>query len=95
MPKPHAFAILAPVPEQHLISGLEALTAQLDSDQLPPDHLPKIAFGSMAFELFGQVERKRGETAVEVLIYASHAKGEQLLNPEVRWRALYSCRHYY
>lgn len=89
MQKTHAFAILAPVPEMHLISGLEAIVAQLNSDDLPPDHLPKVAFGSMGFELFGEVEKLRGGKAVEVFIYASHAKGDQPLNPEVTWRGLY------
>lgn len=89
MQKTHAFAILAPIPEMHLISGLEAIAAQLDLEDLPPDHLPKVAFGSMDFEVFGEVEKLRDGKAIEVLIYASHAKGEQPLNPEVTWRALY------
>ncbi|HEY9615457.1 MAG TPA: hypothetical protein V6C64_01360 [Microcoleaceae cyanobacterium] len=73
----------------HLISGLEAIAAQLDADDLPPDHLPKVAFGSMEFELLGEAEKLRGGKAIEVFIYASHAKGEQPLNPEVTWRGLY------
>lgn len=89
MQKTHAFAILVPVPEMHLISGLEAITAQLDSDDLPPDHVPKIAFGSMDFELFGEVEKLRDGKAIEVFIYASHSKAEQPLNPDVHWRGLY------
>ncbi|WP_404784123.1 hypothetical protein [Altericista sp. CCNU0014] len=89
MQKTHAFALLAPVPEEHLISGLEAIAAQLDSDDLPADHVPKIAFGSMAFEVLAEVEKLRAGKSVEVLIYASHAKGEQPLNPEATWRGLY------
>ncbi|MBW4518566.1 MAG: hypothetical protein KME16_02375 [Scytolyngbya sp. HA4215-MV1] len=89
MQKTHAFAILVPVPENHLISGMEAIAAQFDSDDLPPEHLPKIAFGSMDFELFGEVEKLRDSQAIEVFIYASHAKGDQPLNPEVTWRGLY------
>lgn len=89
MEKTNAFAILAPVPEEHLISGLDAIAAQLDSDDLPPDHLPKVAFGSMDFEVLGEIEKLRNGKAVEVLIYASDAKGEQPLNPEVTWRGLY------
>ena len=54
MQKTHAFAILAPFPEVHLLSGLDAIAAQLDSDDLPPNHLPKVAFGSMNFEVFGK-----------------------------------------
>lgn len=89
MQKTHAFAILAPVPEEHLLSGLEAIAAQLDSDNLPPNHLPKVAFGSMDFEVFGEAEKLRGGQSIEGLIYASHAKGDQPLNPEVTWRGLY------
>lgn len=89
MQKTRAFALLAPVPEIHLISGLEAIAAQLDADDLPPDHLPKVAFGSMDFEVLGEVEKLRGGQAIEVLIYASGAKGDQPLNPEVNWRGLY------
>lgn len=89
MQKTHAFAILAPVPEIHLISSLEAIAAQLDSDELPPEHLPKVALGSMDFEVFGEVEKLRSGKPVEVLIYATDAKGDQPLNPEVTWRGLY------
>jgi hypothetical protein len=89
MQKTRTFALLAPVPEEHLISGLEAIAAQLDSDELLEGHLPKVAFGSMAFEVLAEVEKLRGDRAVEVLIYASHAKGEQPLNPEATWRGLY------
>lgn len=89
MQKALTFAILAPVPERHLISGVEALTAQLDSDELPPEQLPKVAFGSMDFEVFGELEKVRAGKAIEVFIYASEAKGEQPLNPEVTWRGLY------
>lgn len=89
MQKTHAFAILAPVPEMHLISGLEAIATQLDSDDLPPDHQPKVAFGSMDFEVLGEVEKLRVGKAIDVFIYASHAKGDQPLNPEVTWRGVY------
>jgi hypothetical protein len=89
MQKTHTFALLAPVPEEHLISGLEAIAAQLDSDDLPAGHLPKVAFGSMDFEVLAEVEKLREGKPVEVLIYASHAKGEQPLNPNATWRGLY------
>lgn len=89
MQKTYAFALLAPVPEMHLISGLEAIAAQFDSDDLQPDQLPKVAFGSMDFEVFGEVEKLRGGRAVDVFIYASHAKGDQPLNPEATWRGIY------
>lgn len=90
MQKTHAFAILASVPEKHLISGVEAIAAQLESDELPPDHLPKVAFGSMDFEVFGEAEKLRDGKAIDVFIYASHAKGDQPLNPQVMWRGLYA-----
>ncbi|NJR61593.1 MAG: hypothetical protein HC769_23805 [Cyanobacteria bacterium CRU_2_1] len=89
MQKTRTFAILVPVPEMHLTSGLEAIATQLDSDDLPPDHLPKVAFGSMDFEVFAEVEKLRDGKAIEVFIYASHSKAEQPLNPEVTWRGLY------
>ncbi|MBE9013697.1 hypothetical protein IQ250_26260, partial [Pseudanabaenaceae cyanobacterium LEGE 13415] len=89
MQKTRAFALLAPVPEIHLISGLEAIAAQLDSDESSSDDTPKVAFGTMDFELFAEVEKARSGKAIEVLIYASHAKGDQPLNPEVTWRGLY------
>jgi hypothetical protein len=89
MQKTQAFAILAPVPEIHLLSGVEAIATQLDADDLPPDYLPKVAFGSMDFELFSEVEKLRSGKAIEVFIYASQAQGDQPLNPEVTWRGLY------
>jgi len=72
----HEFAILAPVPEEHLISW------QKDGEQT------KVAFGSMAFELFRQADELRGEKAVEVFIYASLAENRPL-NSEVSWHGLY------
>uniref|UniRef100_B8HYW8 Uncharacterized protein n=1 Tax=Cyanothece sp. (strain PCC 7425 / ATCC 29141) TaxID=395961 RepID=B8HYW8_CYAP4 len=86
----HAFAILAPVPEMHLVSGLEAIAAQLDSDVLQPGQFPKVAFGSMDFEVFARANELRGDRAVEVFIYASHTQGNQPLHPEVTWRGLYA-----
>lgn len=89
MNKTHAFAILAPVPEMHLLSGLDAIAAQLDSEELPPGQLPKVALGSMEFELFGEAEQLRAGKAIDVFIYASHSKAEQPLNPEVTWQGTY------
>ncbi|MBD2123251.1 hypothetical protein [Trichocoleus sp. FACHB-262] len=83
------FAILAPVPEIHLLSGLEAIAAQLNLDEVTSEGLPKVAFGSMAFEVIRKADELRKERAVEVLIYASEAQGDQPLNPEVWWRARY------
>lgn len=83
------FAILAPVPEIHLISGLEAIAAQVDSDDVTIQGLPKVAFGSMAFEILRKADELRKERTVEVLIYASDAEGDRPLNSEVWWRARY------
>ncbi|WP_088889031.1 hypothetical protein [Leptolyngbya ohadii] len=89
MEKTKAFAILVSVPEIHLISGLEAIAAQLDSDEPLPEQVPKVAFGSMDFEQFGEVEKLRGGRAIGVFIHAADAKGDQPLNPEVTWRGWY------
>ena len=83
------FAILAPVPESHLVSGLETIAAQLSSDDVSSQGLPKVAFGSMGFEVLRKADELRKERLVEVLIYATDAKGDQPLNPEVWWRARY------
>lgn len=80
-----AFAILAPVPEIHLKSGLEALAQQIEQEIIPPF----VAYGSMDFEVFGEVEKLRNGKAVEVLIYAAEQEGDRPLNPEVMWKALY------
>ncbi len=89
MQKTRNFALLAPVPEEHLWSGLDAIAAQLDADDLSVGELPKVAYGSMAFESLAEVEKLRMGQTVEVLIYASHAKGEQPINPEATWRGVY------
>jgi hypothetical protein len=72
----HKFAILAPVPEEHLLSW------QKDGQET------KVAFGSMAFELFRQADELRGEKAVEVFIYADLAENRPL-NSEVSWHGFY------
>ena len=85
-PKTHAFAILAPVPEQHLISAQEAIAAQLAAD--PPETPPVLAYGSKAFEVFRKADEERAGHPVEIFIYASHAK-EQTLKPQATWKATY------
>ena len=79
------FAILAPVPEMHLISGLQAIT-QLTND--PNNQIVKVAFGSMDFELFRRVDELRENNAVDVFIYASHA-ANQPLHSQVTWHGRY------
>ena len=85
MDKTRKFAILAPVPEMHLHSGLESLNQQLDQDIVPPF----VAYGSMAFERFNEIEELREGKSVEVFIYASHCEGDRPLNSEVTWKGLY------
>jgi hypothetical protein len=82
----HSFAILAPVPEIHLISGKEAI-AQLAND--PNNEIVKIAFGSMAFEVFRQIDELRQSKPVEVFIYASDSTADQPLHTQVSWHGLY------
>jgi len=71
------FAMLAPVPEFHLLSGQASCSQH-----------GKVAFGSMAWEFFGKLEELRQGEAVPVLIYASHAE-ERSLNTLATWSALY------
>ncbi len=70
------FAILASVPEEHLLSWHK------DGQE------KKVAFGSMAFELFRQADELRGERFVKVLIYASLAENRPL-NSQVSWQGWY------
>lgn len=86
MAKTHSFAILAPVPEMHLLSAMETIT-QLESEL--GNETVKTAFGSMDFELFRKVDELRGDKSVEVLIYASHSDTDQPLDSEASWQALY------
>lgn len=69
-------ALLAPVPEEHLISGLEKCYAA-----------GKIAFGSRAFQVFRDLDEVRGEDPVDVYIYGSG--GSKFGPPKVRWHARY------
>lgn len=58
---PHHFAILAPVPLEHLQSGLEVETREAF-----------IAYGTRKWELFQQVDALREGGRVAILIYPSH-----------------------
>ncbi|XWK91645.1 MAG: hypothetical protein U7127_31160 (plasmid) [Phormidium sp.] len=82
----NSFAILAPVPEIHLISGQEAL-AQLSNE--PNNEIVKLAFGSMAFEVFRQIDELRKSQSVEVFIYASDSTADQPLHTQASWHGLY------
>jgi hypothetical protein len=83
----HAFAILAPVPEEHLLSGLESIQVQ----EAKGIEEPIVAFGSTAFNIFRKADELReghGGSLVEVFLYASHAE-EQPLTPKATWHAVY------
>lgn len=85
MAKTTSFAILASVPEMHLLSALDTME-KLENEL--SDEIIKVAFGSMAFEVFRKADELRGEKTVEVLIYASD-RADQPLNSEVSWGGLY------
>lgn len=55
------FAILAPVPLEHLKSGLAVCQAQ-----------GSVAFGTMKWELFRQIDELREGSRVAALLYPSH-----------------------
>ena len=57
----HDFAILAPVPEEHLLSGCEVA-----------ERTGFVAFGTRKWELLQLVDSLRGSDPVPVLIYPSH-----------------------
>lgn len=73
-----AFAILVPVPEVHLVSGLETCESE-----------GKVAFGSDAWELFRQVDEMRKGQAVEVFIYPSHSDSDKPLQMSAAWHGIY------
>lgn len=81
------FAILAPVPETHLLAGLDAIALQLDAS--PPQIPPVLAYGSDAFEVFAKADELRRGAPVAMFFYAAHAQ-EQPLNHQVTWRATYT-----
>lgn len=70
-------ALLAPIPEEHLISALEVLRER-----------EKVAFGSRAWEVFRELDKMIGGGSVDVFIFASHASFSQS-PPRVSWRAKY------
>jgi hypothetical protein len=70
-------ALLAPVPEEHLVSALDVVR----------EH-KKVAFGSRSWQVFRQIDELRGDAPADVLIYASHSAVHHSL-PKVSWRAKY------
>jgi hypothetical protein len=61
-------ALLAPVPLEHLVDGVEVCARE-----------GKVAFGSRAWEVFKQLDEIRAEAPVDVYVYASHAQAGGLL----------------
>ena len=72
------FAILAPVPEEHLASGESVAN---DSGY--------VSFGSMKWELFRAVDELRSGERVPVLIYPSHEEVVIKLAFQVAWTGWY------
>ena len=71
-----AIALLAPVPLKHLEGAIGVCKSQ-----------GKIAFGSNAWELFGQLDLERNGSAIDVYIYASMDPTMDRL--EASWYARY------
>lgn len=69
-------ALLAPVPYEHLVSGLEVSRKE-----------GKVAFGSRAFEVFRAVETIADHGTLPVFIYASSDAAQ--MPPRATWRANY------
>jgi len=72
----HEFALLAPVPLEHLLSSVEKLA-----------EAEKVAFGSRAWEVFRDLDVSRRGAPVPVLFYASHDGASY--PPMVSWTARY------
>lgn len=69
-------ALLAPVPAEHLMSAMELLKTE-----------EKVAFGSMNFLLFHELEAGRHGLPVDVYVYASGK--EDCPDAAPFWRAIY------
>ena len=69
-------ALLAPVPLEHLISALEVLEVE-----------EKVAFGSLAFLVFHELDKQRKGLPVDVYIYASAREDNR--DAALFWRATY------
>ena len=72
------FAILAPVPLEHLESG-----------QGVADETGFVAYGSRKFELFRDIEKRRDGNPVPVLIYASDEGVPAKFTSKVSWVGRY------
>lgn len=69
-------ALLAPVPLEHLKSGAAICTQH-----------GKLAFGSMAWEVFRKLDELRADARVHTYLYASHTNATPIL--QVSWHAFY------
>ena len=72
------FAILAPVPLEHLDAGQDILAKE-----------SYVAFGSRKFELFRAIDERRNGEDVSVLIYPSHEDNQVGSSFKVSWLGWY------
>jgi hypothetical protein len=72
------FAILAPVPAEHLDAGLTVLSSR--------DY---VSYGSQKFNLFHDVDHLRTGEAVPILIYPSHEDDIVKVTYQITWVAEY------
>jgi hypothetical protein len=70
-------ALLAPVPEEHLLSGADVCASQ-----------GEVAFGSRAWELFQRLDDLLAGQPCDCLIYASDS-AKPVSPPTVTWKAQY------
>lgn len=70
-------ALLAPVPEEHLISGMEVCRRE-----------GRVAFGSRAWEVFARLDHILAGRPCDCLIYASDS-ATPIAPPTATWRASY------
>lgn len=71
-------SILAPIPEEHLISGLDCCTAE-----------KSVSFGSRAFEVFRKIDDLLCGNSCEVLIYSSWSRTPLPGPAKATWVASY------
>lgn len=69
-------ALLAPVPEEYLVAGVEIVRRH-----------GKLALGSRAWEVFKRLDELRQGEPVTTYLYASHAEANVV--PTVTWTGLY------
>jgi hypothetical protein len=74
----HHFALLAPVPLEHLASGKEVATREAF-----------VAFGTRKWDLLRRLDEMRGGEPVPTLIYPSHEDDAVKLTFRVCWYGLY------